>query len=280
MDFQTKLATSVQKNDSLLCVGLDADLSKLPAHLRDHSQAIFEFNKAIIDATADLVCAFKPNSAFYEAEGPDGLKQLHQTCHYILEEYPGIPIILDAKRADIGNTNNGYTKYAFDYLEADAITIHPYLGREAIQPFLDRTEKGIIILCRTSNPGAGEIQDLDVGGQKLYEHIAVTVRDTWNRNGNCLLVVGATYPEELAEIRRIVGDSITFLVPGVGSQGGDIEATLQAGLTLEKGGLIMNSARDIIFASSGEDFAQAARKQVARIRKTINSHRLEAPLVG
>lgn len=280
MDFKTKLATSVQQNASLLCVGLDSDTAKLPAHLRDHDEPMFEFNRAIIDATADLVCAFKPNSAFYEAEGPDGLSQLQKTCRYIRERYPAIPIILDAKRADIGSTNLGYTKYAFDYLGVDAITIQPYLGSEAIQPFLDRSDKGIIILCRTSNPGAAELQDLLVAEQKLYQHVAKLVRDRWNTNGNCLLVVGATYPTEMKEIRQIVGDDISFLVPGVGSQGGDIEATVRAGVTAAGDGLIINSARGIIFASGKEDFAEVARGQAVALKDTINSYRQENPCLA
>ncbi len=275
MDFKAKLAASVKRNDSLLCVGLDSSFGRLPEHLRAAAEPMFEFNQAIIDATADLVCAFKPNSAFYEAQGADGLAQLRKTCQYIRERHPETPIILDAKRADIGSTNEGYVEYAFDYLGVDAITIQPYLGSEAIQPFLERADKGIIILCKTSNPGAGELQDLPIGGQKLYQHVATIVRDEWNRNGNCLLVVGATYPEEMREIRQIVGDDMAFLVPGAGSQGGDVEATVKAGVTAAGDGLIINSTRDIIFASGGEDFAEVARERAQGLRDTINTYRLE-----
>lgn len=267
MDFISKLRAARDKNNSLLCVGLDPDEAKIPTGLA--SRSYFEFNKAIIDATADLVCAFKPNSAFYEARGAAGVEELQQTCAYIQEKYPDIPIILDFKRGDIGNTNNHYAAFAFDYLGVDAITIQPYQGREAVQPFLDHKDKGIIILCRTSNEGAGEIQDLEVSGRKLYLQVAENVAKKWNANGNCLLVVGATYPEELTEIRQLVGNDMIFLIPGVGAQGGDIGAMLKAG----GDNLIINSARDIIYASSGEDFAEAARVRATATRDEINKYR-------
>lgn len=252
----------------MLCVGLDTDHTRLP---RGFGQ--FEFNKAIIDATADLVCAFKPNSAFYEALGPDGIEQLKLTADYMHQNYPDIPIILDAKRADIGNTNNGYTSFIFDYLGVDAVTLHPYLGREALEPFLNYKNKGLIILCRTSNPGAGELQDLLVDGKPVYQHVARQVSENWNTNKNCLLVVGATYPEEMKIIREIVGPEMTFLVPGVGAQGGSIEAVMKAGLAPNKRGLIISSSREIIFASSGDDFAKAARQEALKLRTEINEHR-------
>jgi orotidine-5'-phosphate decarboxylase len=181
-------------------------------------------------------------------------------------------IILDAKRADIGNTNSGYVQFAFDCLGADALTLHPYLGQEAIQPFLDRKDKGSIILCRTSNPGSGEFQDLPIGGQPLYQHIAEQVVAKWNTNENCALVVGATYPEEMKEVRRIA-PALPFLIPGIGVQGGEVEATVRAGVDKSGGGAIINSARGIIFASSGEDFAQAARSVAQQLRDEINSYR-------
>ena len=221
MTFVQTLETIIEKNNSLLCVGLDSDVRKLPSHLNNIPNNQFEFNKAIIDATYDLVCAYKPNSAFYEAAGVEGLQQLKLTIDYLKEKYPQIPVILDAKRADIGNTNEGYVTSSFDWLRADAITLHPYLGKEALQPYLDRKDKGIIILCRTSNPGAGEFQDLSVDGEPLYMHVSKKVAKDWNANENCMLVVGATYPEELAHVRKAVGD-MTFLVPGIGAQGGDV----------------------------------------------------------
>lgn len=270
MDFKSKLNLAVDNNNSLLCVGLDSDVTKLPASVNGSQ---LEFNKAIVDATADLVCAFKPNSAFYEATGAESLEQLRETVTYINEKYPNIPVILDAKRADIGNTNQGYVDFAFNYLKVDAITLHPYLGGESLQPFLDIKDKGQIILCRTSNPGSGELQDLQVDGKPLYQHVAQTVATKWNKNNNCLLVVGATYPEEMKAIRETVGPDMTFLVPGVGAQGGDVEAVLKNGLGANQRGLIISSSRGVIFASDGSDFAERARQEATKTRDEINKYR-------
>lgn len=272
MTFKQKLDALITKNNSLVCVGLDSDWKKLPESVKKEEYPQFAFNKVIIDATHDLVCAYKPNTAFYEYLGSEGVRQLKLTCDYIKGNYPEIPIIIDAKRADIGNTNEGYISYVFDYLHADAVTIHPYLGQEAIQPFLDQKDKGIIILCRTSNPGAGEFQDLLVEGGPLYKSVAQHVTNKWNKNGNCLLVVGATYPEELAEVRKMAGDMI-FLVPGIGAQGGDLEATLKNGLNTDKKGLIINSSRGIIFASNEADFAEKAREETQKLQQSINIYR-------
>jgi len=272
MKFTQKLEAAAQKNNSLVCVGLDSDLAKLPKAVLGSDQPLFDFNKAIIEATADLVCAYKPNSAFYEAHGASGIEQLKATCEFLHENYPDIPIILDAKRGDIGNTNDGYINFVFDYLGADAITLHPYLGKESLSPFLSRADKGCIILCRTSNPGAGEFQDLVVDGQPMYLKVAQSVVIDWNELGNCLLVVGATYPKELAALRKMTPD-MTFLVPGIGAQGGDLEAVLEAGLTADKQGLIINSSRAIIFASAEEDFAEAARQETDKLRESINKRR-------
>jgi orotidine-5'-phosphate decarboxylase len=269
MDFKSKLSAAWDKNNSLLCVGLDPARDRLPSSVG----SLFDFNKAIIDATADLVCAFKPNSAFYEAGGSEGIEQLKQTCDYIKQNYPQVPIILDFKRGDIGSTNDHYVKFAFEYLGVDAVTVQPYLGREAVQSFLDQKDKGIIVLCRTSNPGADEFQGLEAGGDKLYMQVARNVKDNWNANGNCLLVVGATYTEEMAEIRRLVGDDMAFLVPGVGAQGGDIEATVKAGANNAGTGMIISSSRDILYASSDENFAAAARERAIQTRDEINRYR-------
>lgn len=271
MSFGDALNQAIDQNNSLACIGLDSDHRKLPAHLKDQPQAQLEFNKAIIDATGDLVCSFKANSAFYEALGADGLEQLRQTTEYLHQKFPGVPMILDAKRADIGNTNNGYIEYAFEYLGVDAITLHPYLGGEALQPFLDVKGKGMIVLCRTSNPGAAEFQDLLVDGKPVYQHVAQTVK-TWNKNNNCSLVVGATYPEEMKIIRELVGDDMVFLVPGIGAQGGDLKAVMQAGIAGDRG-LIIHSARQIIFASGGKDFAEVARVEATTLRDEINKYR-------
>ena len=272
MTFQQKLDALVTKNNSLVCVGLDSDWEKLPEIVKKEEYPQFAFNKAIVDATHDLVCAYKPNSAFYEYLGSEGIRQLKLSCDYIRETYPEIPIILDAKRADIGSTNKGYVSYAFDYLRVDAITLHPYLGAEAIQPFLDRKDKASIILCRTSNPGAKEFQDQIVGGEPLYKLVAKKVVNEWNKNGSCMLVVGATYPEELAEVRKLAGDMI-FLVPGIGAQGGEVEKTVKAGLNSKNAGIIINSSRGIIFASKEADFAEKARFEAQKLQTEINKYR-------
>lgn len=262
-----------------VCVGLDSEYGKIPEHLKTGSaeDAIFEFNKQIIDATADLACAYKPNAAFYEAEGEEGMRALKRTIAYIKETHPEVPVILDYKRGDIGNTNLGYVKEAFDDLKADAVTVHGFLGREAMQPFLDRKDKGIIVLAKTSNPGSGEFQDLPVGRkmEPLYQIVARHVSESWNENGNCAIVVGATYPEELAQVRALVGD-LPILLPGIGAQGGEVEATVKAGKDSRSKGMIINSSRGIIFASNGEDFAQAARKETQRLTEEINKYRLAA----
>jgi orotidine-5'-phosphate decarboxylase len=274
MTFQQKYEKIVAKNNSLLCVGLDTDLNKIPDSIKSNSSTpLFDFNKAIIDATCDLVCAYKPNTAFYEANAQNGIIQLKQTCDYIRTNHPDIPIIIDAKRGDIGNTNKGYVKFIFDHLQADAVTLHPYLGKEALLPFLDRVEKGSIILCRTSNPGAGELQDIKTkDGEPLYKYIAKKIVNDWNSNNNCMLVIGATYPEELKEIRKIAPNMI-FLVPGIGTQGGNLEKTLHAGLNSQKSGLIISVSRAIIYASSNEDFAQKAKLKAQKIRDEINKYR-------
>ncbi len=271
MTFLEKLAQASLTNRSLLSVGLDADFHKLPTHLSKQSYPLFEFNRQIIDVTADLVCAYKLNSAFYEALGHDGIYQLKLTFDYLRQHYPQIPTILDAKRADIGNTNLGYVQFVFDYLGADSLTVNPYLGREAIQPFLDYTDKGIIVLCKTSNPGSGEFQNLQVNNRPLYQIIAQKVATEWNTNGNCLLVVGATYPKELVELRQLL-PNITFLIPGVGAQGGDLQATILAAKNQHNVGFIVNSSREIIFASSGLDFALEARQKTQALRDQINSY--------
>lgn len=274
MTFYKRLIHVMTKNNSLVCVGLDSDVMKLPKHLVREKYPQFVFNKAIIDASHDLVCAYKPNSAFYEARGAVGINELKMTCDYLHASYSEVPIILDAKRGDIGSTNEGYVTYAFDYLGTDAITLHPYLGREALQPFLDRKDKGCIILCKTSNPGAGEIQDLVLTrkGKLLYQIIADKVANDWNTNNNCMLVVGAPYPEELAIVRRIVGD-MTILVPGIGTQGGDIEKTVKAGVNSKGVGMIINASRSIIFADPGVGFAKKARLETIKIRDEINTFR-------
>lgn len=273
MTFKEKLAASVQNNNSLLCVGLDTTLDKIPNALRAVSNPIFSFNKSIIDTTADYVCAYKPNTAFYEAYGADGIAQLQMTCNYITEKYPDIPIIIDAKRGDIGNTSAAYAHFVFDYLGGDAVTLAPYMGKESLAPFMEYRDKGLFVLCRTSNDGAEEFQDLALGEEKLYEIVAKNVAENWNTNQNCHLVVGATKPEELAKVRALVGDDIQLLVPGVGAQGGDVEATVKAGSNTSGAGIIVNSSRGIIYASNGDDYAEAAQQAAIKLRDEINIYR-------
>lgn len=269
--FIDKLNASIRMNDSLVCVGLDPVREKLPASI-DSEQPLFDFCKAIVDATAGEVCAFKPNTAFFEAEGAEGISQLKHLCDYITANYPDTVLILDAKRADIGNTNLGYIRYAYEYLGADAVTISPYMGDESVQPFLDKADHGAIILCRTSNPLA-TFQTLDVGGKQLYEVVAETVATRWNTNGNCALVVGATHPEEAKAVRKIVGDDMFLLVPGVGAQGGDTETAVRAAMNTKGSGIVINSSRSIIYASDGPDFAEAAKREARILKNIINSAR-------
>ena len=256
MTFQDKLNKIVTKNNSLVCVGLDSNVKT------DQ----FSFNKTIIKQTFDLVCSYKLNTAFYEAIGHKGIEALKKTCDYLKSKFPEIPVIIDAKRGDIGSTNSGYAKFVFEYLKGDAVTVNPYLGEEAIRPFLNYKDRGIIILCRTSNPGAGEFQDLKVKGAPLYQIVTAQVAKRWNKNRNCLLVIGATYPDELCQVRKIVGPDMTFLVPGIGAQGGDLKATLEAGLNKKKKGLIINSSRGIIFAKD-------PRRETKKLREAINNFR-------
>ena len=275
MNFQQKLEESIKKNNSLVCVGLDTDIAKIPKHLLGEEDSIFVFNKAIIDATHNLVSCYKTNIAFYLASHLDGLATLKKTVDYLKEQYPDIPLILDGKWADISNTSEAYAKAAFEVIRADAITVNPYLGLDAIELFLNRKDKGVIIVCRTSNPGASEFQDLQIeGGELLYTYIAKKVINEWNANNNCMLVVGVTGFEEIGILRRLTPDMF-FLVPGVGAQGGDLKGILKHGLTKEKTGLLIHSARAIIYASSTENFAQKAQEEAERLREDINKYRYE-----
>lgn len=258
--FQALLESSwIQKK--FICVGLDSDISKLPKGTTQLS-----FNQAIIEATHDLVAAYKPNCAFYESQGAQGFDTLKKTIEFILKTAPSTLVVLDAKRADIGNTNLGYAKAAFEELNADAITLNPYLGGEALQPFLNYKDKGCFILCRTSNPGAKEFQDLKINGEPLYLKVAKQVAQHWNKNKNCGLVVGATYPEELRNVREVASD-LPILVPGVGAQGGDLKQVLEYGCNAQKQGLLINLSRSVLFASSGPDFAEAARKEILKLKQ-------------
>lgn len=265
-----------QNKKTFVCIGLDSDYSKIPPILNPQSDlenAVFTFNQEIIDATQDLVCAYKPNLAFYSAHGETGVRVLEKTINYIKTRYPDVPVIFDAKKGDIGNTNLGYITEAFDLYHADAITVHPYLGQESLQPFLDRKDKGVFILVKTSNEGAKDFQNLLVGDTQkpLYLYIATQVSKNWNTNDNCALVVGATYPDELKKVREVVGD-MPILIPGIGAQGGEVEATIKAGKDSHNQGIIINSSRGIIFASNGSDFATKAREKTIQLRDEINSY--------
>lgn len=261
-----KLERRSKRINSLVCVGLDPDLSKLPKSFRHQKHPQYEFNKWIIRKTHNLAAAYKLNSAFYEAEGVQGITELKLTCAYLRKYYPGIFMIIDAKRGDIGNTNAGYAGFIFDWLKADGLTLHPYLGKEALEPFLTRKDRVSIILCRTSNPGAGEVQDLTVKGIPLWQFLAQRIGEDWNTNRNVMLVVGATYPRELAQIRSLLPD-MTFLVPGVGAQGGEIEAAVRAGRRRDGLGMLISSSRGIIFDADPTTAARKLRDEINRFRK-------------
>jgi orotidine-5'-phosphate decarboxylase len=275
MNFMQSLQLAWVRNDSLVCVGLDPEPTKFPAAFRDKPDAIFDFCRAIVDATADLACAFKPQIAHFTAlRAEDALERLIAHIH---DRHPGVPVILDAKRGDIGSTAQHYATEAFDRYGADAVTLNPYLGRDSAQPFLDRADKGVILLCHTSNPGAADLQDLsvlDADGiaKPLYQHVAQIIARDWNAHGNCALVTGATWPKQLAEVRALIGD-MPLLVPGIGAQGGDVEAVVRYGQTADHTGLMINSSRAILYASSGENFAEAARAATHELRETINRYR-------
>ena len=272
--FMQALRARWQSADTLVCVGLDPEPAKFPARFAADADAVFAFCRDIADATAEYACAFKPQIAHFAALGAeDSLQRLIAHLH---AAHPGVPVILDAKRGDIGSTAQRYVAEAFERFEADAVTANPYLGRDSVQPFLDRSDKGVVILCRTSNPGAADLQDLPVphggGTRPLYQHVAETIARDWNGHGNVSLVVGATWPEQLREVRAIVGD-MPFLVPGVGAQGGDVEALVTHAKTADGTGLMVSSSRAILYASSGDDYADAAAREARTLRDAINRFR-------
>ena len=243
----------------MLCVGFDPDPQRLPQSLQGKPEGIFEFCREIADATADLVCAFKPQFAYFASQRAEA--QLEKLIKHLKDKYPNIPVILDSKRGDIGSTADHYALEAFERYGADAVTVNPYMGFDTIEPYLKHAGKGVIVLCRTSNPGGSDLQFLNVNsGDPLYLHVAKLASQKWNSSGQISLVVGATFPEEIAKVRAIVGD-MPLLIPGIGAQGGDIDATVKAGCILGAPGtgMIINSSRAILYASSGSDFAEAAR---------------------
>jgi len=283
MGFYQRLNAAWDRSGSMLCVGLDPDVSRFPTSMRGSVDAIEDFCKAIVDATGDLVCAFKPQIAYFAAVGAE--KQLEKICEYIRAKFPDVVLILDAKRGDIGDTAALYAREAFLRYGADAVTVNPYLGTDSLEPFLATPGKGTIVLCRTSNAGSSEFQSLEVDGEPIYSRVARTAAAKWRSIGECALVVGATYPDELAHVRAIVGD-MPILVPGIGAQGGDINAVIRAGTTTtpsssassqattpttSRRGLIINSSRAILYASDGANFATAAREVALATRTAINA---------
>ena len=267
--FPEKLSQAISQNDSLVCVGLDTDPDKIPASVQGARNPVLAFNKAIIEATGDLVCAYKPNFAFYGALGEVGWSTLVQTVESVP---PAIPVIIDAKVGDIGPTAEMYARMLLDNLGADAATVNPYMGEDAVEPFLRRTEKGVFLLCLTSNPGAEDFEKQQLEDGPLYERVARKAVE-WNADGNCGLVVGATQPESLRAIREIAPE-LPILMPGVGAQGGDIESAVGLGQDAAGCGLVVNASRSIIYAGSDtEDFAAAARNAAAELRDEINRYR-------
>ena len=265
-----KLRKRAESVDSILCVGLDPVMERLPVQFRSQQHPYFAFNRWVIDQTAEYAVAYKPNMAFYEALGAEGYADLKLTIDYLRECHPDIVTICDAKRGDNANTNQAYVTAVFDELGFDAVTLHPYLGEEALAPFLNRKDKACIILCRTSNAGAGEFQDLLVDGEPLWMVVARKVAEEWDTDGNCMLVVGATYPEEMRRLRA-VAPATTFLVPGIGQQGGDVAAVLAAGQTSGGGGLILSSSREILYAEHPGDAARAVNDAIRAARKAAHA---------
>jgi orotidine-5'-phosphate decarboxylase len=270
MSFMTALRQRWQTANTLVCVGLDPEPAKFPARFAGDPDAVFGFCRDIADATAGYACAFKPQIAHFAALRAENV--LERLIAHLKSTHPQVPVILDSKRGDIGSTAQHYATEAFDRYGADAVTVNPYLGRDALQPFLDRADRGVIILCRTSNPGAGELQDMLVGGRPLYQHVAEKAAIEWNANGNIALVVGATWPGQLAEVRALVKD-MPLLVPGVGAQGGDAAAVVSNAKTPDGTGLMVSSSRAVLYASNGDDYATAAADAARALRDTINASR-------
>lgn len=269
--FIESLRTAWQRTNSLLCVGLDPEPTKFPAHLENQPDAIFDFCREIVDATAPFASAFKPQIAYFAAHRAED--QLERLIAHIHLQHPGLPVILDAKRGDIGSTAEQYAREAFERYRADAVTVNPYMGFDSIEPYLEYGDKGVVVLCRTSNPGGSDLQFLETGGRPLYQVVADLAASQWNaKTGQLALVVGATFPREIEIVRGIVGD-MPLLIPGIGAQGGDVAATVAAGRTADGAGMMINSSRAILYASRGDDFADAAARTAERTRDAINAHR-------
>ncbi len=267
--FSEKLAAATTSNDSLVCVGLDPVPSRLPEGLRGEPDPVLAFNRRIIDYTSDLVCAYKPNLAFYGALGGPGWEALKATIDHVPD---GIPVVADAKAGDIGSSAERYAVMLFEELGADAVTANPYMGGDAMEPFLAYRDKGTFLLCLTSNPGAADIMKQQLpGGRMVYEEVAAKAA-RWNESGNCGLVVGATQAGAMQSIRALAPE-LPILIPGVGAQGGDVETAVRSGTRPDGTGLLVNASRSILYASAGEDFASAARKAAQALRAAINQHR-------
>lgn len=267
LSFAERLARALRISGGLLCVGLDPDAARLPADLPQEMR-LFAFGRRVIDATAAIAAAYKPQIAFYSALGAE--EQLAASIRYIRERAPAALVILDAKRSDIGNTAEAYVREAFDRYGADAVTVNPYMGEDSIRPFLARPGCGAVLLCRTSNPGARDFQDLLIEGMPLYRRVAARAAGSWNEHRNLMLVVGATHPAEMADLRRAHPD-LPFLVPGIGAQGGDLDATLEAGLDAAGAGLLISSSRNIIYADGGS--ARAIHEAALHLHGAINRKR-------
>jgi orotidine-5'-phosphate decarboxylase len=268
--FSFSLRQAWTRSASALCVGLDPDPQRFPSHLAGRPDAILRFCTEIVDATADLVCAFKPQAAYFAAHRAED--QLEALIAHIHARHPEVPVILDVKRGDIGSTAEQYAREAFERYDADAVTVNPYMGFDTIEPWLAWPGRGVFLLCRTSNPGGADIQMLRVDGEPIYERIARLSAGPWNTNGELGLVVGATVPGELARVRELAPD-LPLLVPGIGAQGGDIEATVRAGRTAKADGMVINSSRAILYAGRGEDFADQARRVARETRDAIEACR-------
>jgi orotidine-5'-phosphate decarboxylase len=271
MTFLEMLQGAQARNASMLCVGLDPEPTRFPAGLKDDAQRIFDFCARVVDATGDLAIAFKPQIAYFAAHRAEG--QLEQLMRHMRANFPHVPVILDAKRGDIGSTAQQYAREAFERYGADAVTLSPFMGFDSVQPYLEFAGKGAFLLCRTSNPGGDDLQNqrlASVEGQPLlYEHVARLAQGPWNLNGQLGLVVGATYPAEIERVRAIA-PTLPLLIPGVGAQGGDAVATVRAGWRAGAP-IIVNSSRAILYASSGEDFAAAARREAMRTRELLEA---------
>lgn len=270
MKFKERLLATSRANRSLVCVGLDFEMDSVPPSVRDADYPILTFNQAIIDATKDLVCAYKPNIAFYEKHAERGLTSLRRTIEMVPED---IPVILDAKRGDVGSTSTAYAEAYFEDLGVDAVTVNPYLGTDSLEPFLTYEEKGVFVVCRTTNPGAADFQDLPVGGAPLYELIARKAVKDWNANDNLGLVAPGNQPGALRNVRRVAGPNVPLLVPGVGAQGGRPQDAVQSGANLRGEMILVNASRSILYASQGDDFAAAARNACQKLKDECNEAR-------